>query len=64
MTGSPAIFSRASSMAAFLTRASSRTGALGASPGYVIHNIGNGAREELALFAYPLTGRYRWALNA
>jgi uncharacterized protein YijF (DUF1287 family) len=33
-------------------------------PGYVIHNIGNGAREEPALFRYPLTGRYRWALTA
>jgi uncharacterized protein len=26
----------------------------------VIHNIGQGAREEDALFAYPLTGHYRW----
>ncbi|WP_420139313.1 DUF1287 domain-containing protein [Sphingomonas sp.] len=32
--------------------------------GYVIHNIGNGAREEAALFRYPLTGRYRWNLSA
>ena len=32
--------------------------------GYVIHNIGNGAREEQALFQFPLTGRYRWALDA
>ncbi len=32
--------------------------------GYVIHNIGNGAREERALFAHPLTGRYRWSLDA
>ncbi len=27
----------------------------------VIHNIGQGAREEDALFAYSLTGHYRWA---
>ena len=27
----------------------------------VIHNIGRGAQEEDALFAYPLTGHYRWA---
>jgi uncharacterized protein len=26
----------------------------------IIHNIGQGAREEDALFAYPLTGHYRW----
>jgi uncharacterized protein len=26
----------------------------------VIHNIGQGTREEDALFAYPLTGHYRW----
>jgi uncharacterized protein len=26
----------------------------------VIHNIGQGAREEDALFTYPLTGHYRW----
>ncbi len=26
----------------------------------VIHNIGRGAREEDALFTYPLTGHYRW----
>lgn len=31
--------------------------------GHVIHNIGNGTREEPALFAHPLTGRYRWALG-
>lgn len=35
----------------------------GGRPGCVIHNIGGGAREELALFAWPLTGRYRWALD-
>lgn len=29
-------------------------------PGWVIHNIGNGAREEPALYAHQLTGRYRW----
>lgn len=28
----------------------------------IIHNIGGGAREEDALFAWPLTGRYRWAI--
>lgn len=28
----------------------------------VIHNIGGGAREEDALFAHKLTGRYRWAI--
>lgn len=27
-----------------------------------IHNVGLGAREEDALFAFPLTGRYRWAI--
>lgn len=32
-------------------------------PGTVVHNIGGGAREEEALFRYPLTGRYRWALD-
>lgn len=29
----------------------------------VIHNIGNGAREEDALFAWPLSGHYRWRLD-
>ena len=29
-------------------------------PGWVIHNIGAGAREEPMLYAHPLTGRYRW----
>jgi uncharacterized protein len=29
----------------------------------VIHNIGQGAREEDALFANRLTGRYRWKLE-
>jgi uncharacterized protein len=27
---------------------------------FVIHNIGGGAREEDALFAHRLTGRFRW----
>jgi uncharacterized protein YijF (DUF1287 family) len=27
---------------------------------WVIHNIGQGAREENGLFAYPITGHYRW----
>jgi len=31
--------------------------------GCVIHNIGAGAHEEVALFDYPITGRYRWALS-
>lgn len=26
----------------------------------VIHNIGEGAREENILFSYPITGHYRW----
>lgn len=29
----------------------------------IIHNIGAGTREEDALFDWPLTGRYRWALT-
>jgi uncharacterized protein YijF (DUF1287 family) len=29
----------------------------------IIHNIGFGAREEDALTAHTLTGRYRWALD-
>jgi len=29
----------------------------------IIHNIGAGAREEDALMAHPITGRYRWALD-
>jgi len=33
-------------------------------PGCIIHNIGAGAHEEVALFDYPVTGRYRWALDA
>ncbi|WP_157220240.1 DUF1287 domain-containing protein [Flavisphingomonas formosensis] len=35
----------------------------GGRPGCVIHNIGAGAREEIALFDHPLTGRYRWILD-
>lgn len=30
--------------------------------GWIIHNIGQGAREEPALDAHQLTGRYRWRL--
>ena len=30
----------------------------------VLHNIGNGAREEDALTAHPITGRFRWALDS
>lgn len=26
----------------------------------VIHNIGNGARDEDSLVAFPITGHYRW----
>ena len=26
----------------------------------IIHNIGEGAREENILFSYPITGHYRW----
>lgn len=29
----------------------------------IIHNIGGGAREEDALFAHRLTGRYRWGFT-
>lgn len=29
-------------------------------PGWIIHNIGRGTREERALYAHRLTGRYRW----
>lgn len=29
-------------------------------PGWVIHNIGSGAREEPVLYDFPLTGRFRW----
>jgi uncharacterized protein len=30
----------------------------------IIHNIGAGAREEDGLLAHPLTGRFRWSLEA
>jgi len=39
------------------------TGIVSHRPGWVIHNIGAGAREEPALFDHPLTGRFRWALD-
>jgi uncharacterized protein YijF (DUF1287 family) len=29
----------------------------------IVHNIGLGAREEDGLTAWPITGRYRWALD-
>jgi uncharacterized protein YijF (DUF1287 family) len=29
----------------------------------VIHNIGQGAREEATLFAYKITGHYRWKIQ-
>lgn len=29
----------------------------------IVHNIGAGTREEDALFDWPITGRYRWALG-
>lgn len=29
-------------------------------PDWIVHNIGSGAREEPALYAHQLTGRYRW----
>lgn len=34
----------------------------GADGWLIVHNIGAGAREEDALAAWPITGRYRWAL--
>jgi uncharacterized protein YijF (DUF1287 family) len=34
----------------------------GADGWLVVHNIGAGAREEGGLTAWPITGRYRWAL--
>ncbi|HEY1604742.1 MAG TPA: DUF1287 domain-containing protein [Allosphingosinicella sp.] len=30
---------------------------------FIIHNIGLGAREEDALLAWPITGRYRWSVD-
>ena len=35
----------------------------GSSGPLIIHNIGFGAREEDALFAWPITGRYRWSID-
>jgi uncharacterized protein YijF (DUF1287 family) len=32
----------------------------GGSRPLVVHNIGAGAKEEDVLFAWPLTGHYRW----
>jgi uncharacterized protein len=32
-------------------------------PGRIIHNIGRGTREEMALFDHKLTGHYRWAIG-
>jgi uncharacterized protein len=34
----------------------------GASGPLIIHNIGQGAREEDALLDWPITGRYRWGI--
>ena len=36
---------------------------MGASAPLIIHNIGGGAREEDALLAWPITGRYRWNID-
>jgi hypothetical protein len=30
---------------------------------FIVHNIGLGAREEDALLAWPITGRYRWSID-
>lgn len=35
----------------------------GSSGWMIIHNIGGGAQEEDGLTAWPITGRYRWALG-
>jgi hypothetical protein len=35
----------------------------GSSSWLIIHNIGAGTREEDGLLAWPVTGRYRWALG-
>jgi len=35
----------------------------GAKAPLIIHNIGAGAREEDALLAWPITGRYRWSID-
>jgi uncharacterized protein YijF (DUF1287 family) len=29
----------------------------------IIHNIGSGTREEDALLDWPITGRFRWAVD-
>jgi uncharacterized protein YijF (DUF1287 family) len=39
---------------------SDRAGARGPS---IIHNIGNGAREEDVLLQWPITGRFRWSVD-
>jgi uncharacterized protein YijF (DUF1287 family) len=39
---------------------SDRTAADGSGRPLVIHNVGRGAREEDALFAWPQAGHYRW----
>jgi uncharacterized protein YijF (DUF1287 family) len=36
---------------------------MGAKAPLIIHNIGGGAREEDALLAWPITGRYRWSID-
>jgi hypothetical protein len=36
---------------------------MGANGPLIIHNIGAGAREEDALLAWPITGRYRWSID-
>jgi uncharacterized protein YijF (DUF1287 family) len=58
------IFTSAPSMGAHIGThigfVSDRAGARGP---MIIHNIGQGAREEDALGDWPLTGRYRWALG-
>jgi uncharacterized protein YijF (DUF1287 family) len=36
---------------------------MGAHAPLIIHNIGGGAREEDALLAWPITGRYRWSID-
>ena len=35
----------------------------GGRPGCVIENVGAGVQEQMALFDYTLTGRFRWALE-
>jgi len=36
----------------------------GAKGPMILHNIGSGTREEDALADWPITGRYRWAVDA